>query len=107
MCLSLCGFQNCITNPAGKQEKYNGNHGVIIKCLYSSIGWMLPHGQRCVALVWKPGHVGKAVESRDCRAASGGKWGAQICASPEEWGAGLGWEEGFIPLCPFLAEVSW
>lgn len=99
-CLSLCGFQNHITNPGGKQENYNGNHVVIVRCLYSSIGWTLPCGQRCMALVWKPGHVGEAVESRYHQAASGGKRGAQICANPKERGSGLGWEEGFIPLSP-------
>lgn len=94
MCLSLCGFQN-ITNHAGKQENYNGNHVVIIKCLYSSIGWMLPHGQCCMALVWKPGYVGEAVYSRDRWAASGGGTGSTDLCKPCGLGLWAGMGGGF------------
>lgn len=55
MCLFPRDFQSGTTNPAGKQENGNGNPVVIMEHLSSSLGWLLPRGQHCVASAWKPG----------------------------------------------------
>lgn len=68
-------------------------------------GWVLPRGQLCGIGVeaWVPRW------SRREQRLQGSVWGemgsTDLC-DPKEWGCGLGWGEGFMPLGRFLVACS-